>query len=402
MEGAIDNIKNLLNKISVICVKANTEKEDRKKRGEEFNIFTTLGLYANEVRLHSALLAELLNPKGSHGMGDIMIKAFLKEIGVNPNFLDSTKINPYIKERHIGHITDTTGGRIDIILEDGHHAIIIENKIFAGDQENQLVRYNNYGKKFKSNNYVLLYLTLNGHKASEYSTSNLKLDYKCISYESDILKWLDSCVKLAYNKPLLRETLIQYINLLKQLTGKNMDNQTKSEMLSIMLEKENIDPVFSIIDLQRDFFKEIRTKFINNLVYYAAEEYKLSARIDPNLIDYWGNNQYLHLYKTKESRFEIRIGYIKATQAAGVFYGLFDKSKQQPFTKNGYEDILNKEGENEDYPFGCAYFRGPNRNWWDWNNIQTIKDMHNGSYLNYIKEFLSDLKDKRLFELLQM
>lgn len=35
--------------------------------GENFNVFKTLQLETNEVRLHSAILTEFLNPKGSHG-----------------------------------------------------------------------------------------------------------------------------------------------------------------------------------------------------------------------------------------------------------------------------------------------------------------------------------------------
>jgi len=45
-----------------------------KPPGENFNIFKVLGLTSNEVRTHSAFIAELLNPDGSHGLRDIFIK----------------------------------------------------------------------------------------------------------------------------------------------------------------------------------------------------------------------------------------------------------------------------------------------------------------------------------------
>jgi len=41
-----------------------------KETGENFNIFTVMGMQSNEVKTHSAIIGELLNPKGSHGLGE--------------------------------------------------------------------------------------------------------------------------------------------------------------------------------------------------------------------------------------------------------------------------------------------------------------------------------------------
>ena len=51
--------------------------DERVKNGDYFNVFNVLGLSSNETRTHSAFLAELLNPYGSHGMGDLFLKKFL-------------------------------------------------------------------------------------------------------------------------------------------------------------------------------------------------------------------------------------------------------------------------------------------------------------------------------------
>ena len=51
----------------------------RKLSGEEFNIFSVMSMEADEVFTHSALLAELLNPKGSHGLGSMPLQLFLKD-----------------------------------------------------------------------------------------------------------------------------------------------------------------------------------------------------------------------------------------------------------------------------------------------------------------------------------
>jgi len=45
----------------------------------------------------------------------------------------------------------TKGGRIDIYIESNNKYIFIENKIYAEDQENQLLRYRNYNLCSKFN-----------------------------------------------------------------------------------------------------------------------------------------------------------------------------------------------------------------------------------------------------------
>lgn len=136
-------LKQVLNIVSV----ERTTKEEKRKRGENFNIFQVLGLESSEVRLHSAFLAELLNPKGTHGLGDKFLKSFLSLV-VNhyrPLFkLDTTSAEVSV-EYYIGQISDdySEGGRIDILICDEYkNTIIIENKIYACDQYLQLSRYN--------------------------------------------------------------------------------------------------------------------------------------------------------------------------------------------------------------------------------------------------------------------
>ena len=43
----------------------------------QFDVFSILGFEADEVRTHSAVLAALLNPQGSHRQGDAFLKLFL-------------------------------------------------------------------------------------------------------------------------------------------------------------------------------------------------------------------------------------------------------------------------------------------------------------------------------------
>ena len=133
-------------------------------------------------------------------------------------------------EKYIGRQTDSEGGRIDIYLTDGKHSISIENKIYAGDQHHQMLRYWNYGMSQKGNDteksFVLIYLTLDGCSPSKESLGeDLKEnDIVCLSYKSDIRGWLDRCVELASRTPLVRETINQYISTIGILTNNVMEN----------------------------------------------------------------------------------------------------------------------------------------------------------------------------------
>lgn len=116
-------LQNLLSEVAKYYAESKRKENERWERGESFNIFNTIGLRSEEVRLHSAFIGELLNPRGSHGASSLFLKAFLEVMGIEDGYLDYEDCSPNILERVIGTVTATEGGRIDIIIEDGEHAI---------------------------------------------------------------------------------------------------------------------------------------------------------------------------------------------------------------------------------------------------------------------------------------
>lgn len=244
MNSNIDiiSLQNLLDRLYTLIRHEQKLQEEKKLRGENFNVFTVLGFYHQEVRLHSAFLAELLNVKGSHGLKDVFLKSFIQHTHIDDLKIDTTKCITTV-EYYIGKKTEEKGGRIDIIIETPESAIIIENKIYAEDQENQLLRYYNYANnKHYKNGYKLLYLTLTGYTPSKTSTGINKIPkdgFKCISYKDNLLKWLEQAVEIAARQPLVRETIIQYINIIKKLTGQNMEKNHIDELVKILSSSEN-------------------------------------------------------------------------------------------------------------------------------------------------------------------
>jgi len=250
MDEDYSGSKHLLSEVEKIVSKNETVKAERAKRGEFFNIFNVLKIGGNEVRLHSAFLAELLNPEGSHGLGNIFLVEFLKKLKVDNFQTNGAKI---WCEKYIGHISEdyTEGGRLDIIIEAGDKTscILIENKIYAGDQWNQLVRYKSYLEntlKLDASHYKLLYLTLYGSEPSKESlgsdenTKNKKPFWESISYRDFIREWLDECIKLATRHPLIREVLNQYLQLIKELTHQTLEESMKEEVVQLLMDGQNL------------------------------------------------------------------------------------------------------------------------------------------------------------------
>ena len=251
----MDKLEKLLSQVRVYVNEDKQRRAEAFRRGECYNVFNVLGVDNMELS-HSAFLAALLDPDGSHGMQDAFLKAFIDTIahgGTRPE-LDTAHAKVYT-EYNIGNITETTGGRIDILITDrsdtgngkaGGHAIIIENKIWAADQPNQLQRYDKYAcGTYSSDGYLLLYLTLDGKEPTDQSKGALT-NYRCISYRSDIIDWLHKCAQLAFDKPLVRETINQYINLLQQLTNQNTMEQ--KQLIQLLTNKENFEQACAIAD----------------------------------------------------------------------------------------------------------------------------------------------------------
>lgn len=248
MDTELD-IQQFFQKVENICTHEQALQKERHHKGENYNLFSILRIEASELK-HSALIANLLDPKGSHGCGDAFLRAFFEIAlkGTAYPFESSTPPDS-CTERDTGPIAGDTGGRIDILVKSSHYGLIIENKIYAGDQDKQLTRYDNYGKKtFGADRYLLVYLTLFGSEASEGSTAkgNAKeVDYLCLSYAEDILRWLEQCVRLADNKPLVRESLNQYIRTIKQLTYQDMNQENIQKIIDLAVDHPEVVDILS-------------------------------------------------------------------------------------------------------------------------------------------------------------
>lgn len=210
------------------------QKEISTLKGENFNIFSILKMESKENATHSAFLGELLDPEGSHNFGITFLKLFLDVIDVKHFDLQSVRVK---LEKFVGERNDTkkTGGRVDIYIWDNNgQSICIENKIYAPDQNVQIQRYCNHNGK----NNLVYYLTLHGDEPGNESKGELKSgeNFHLLSYALDIVNWLTACAKEVCNFPIIRESIQQYIILIKRLTNQLTDNKMQMEIQKLIAE----------------------------------------------------------------------------------------------------------------------------------------------------------------------
>ena len=212
------------------------QSEIERTTASQFNLFQIIGAGHYEVSTHSALLATLLDPRGSHGQGPLFLKRFIATEAIRkaPGFpaqfdADSADVECEIS---IGLKTEISGGRLDILIKDkNRRKIIIENKIHASEQENWVQRY----LKYLGDDGCLLYLTLSGVDPSEAKTEEHKSKVHPISYATTIKDWLVECRKESATIPIVRESLTQYIHLINNLTNQNNDDRMNEQIVKSVL-----------------------------------------------------------------------------------------------------------------------------------------------------------------------
>ena len=189
-----------------------------------FNVFSVLRSEHDEVNLHSRFLAALLDHRQSPGDSRENLAEFLQQLEIHGFRPDRASVDREWNNIDIA-IRDETSGR----------AVIIENKIWAADQPRQLKRY---AEQMKDYEFHVLYLTPDGRAASEDSADGI--EYQCISYKSDLVPWLKSCHKRAYDEPALRESVAQYLRLIGKLTGTDFSEAYMKDLKKLCLTDDNL------------------------------------------------------------------------------------------------------------------------------------------------------------------
>ena len=386
MDTKLD-IQRFFQEVASICALEQAQQEERNRKGENYNLFSILRIEGSELK-HSALIANLLDPKGSHGCGDAFLRAFFEIAlkGTAYPFENSTPLDSRT-EHYTGPIAGDTGGRIDILVKSSHYGLIIENKIYAGDQDKQLIRYDNYGKEiFGADGYLLVYLTLYGYDASKESTATKSAEevgYLRLSYAEDILRWLEQCARLAYDKPLVRESLNQYIRTIKQLTYQDMNQENIQKIIDLAVDHPE---VVATLSSKRDAIAQgIREKYIfAELKKYADQKG-------------W-------LYDDSESSYneeEPKLRFRKEGWDGSIIISADSEGKKSNYgwwmnlwmgidsKEAGAKKLACLEKQSPEYPMGWEYLTTPN--WYSAENFPAMKTSVAQEIISKLNEIIEEL-----------
>ena len=381
------NIQHLLDSVASINKRYAEVQKAYEESGVRYNIFDVLGLKSSEVRLHSSILASLFDSK-EHGAGNAFLKAFLKirKLDLPNDFMTSGPVRVET-EKYLGPKTETRGGRIDLYLSDGKDCLVIENKIYAGDQEHQLLRYHNEAPTAK-----LVYLTLVGNDPSEVSLGGLPpKSVTCLSYQYDIVVWLEECVRIAANLPYIRETINQYIKTIQQLT--NTDMPTNSDIIELIAKKENISAAFAIRQNFNYAINSIMDQFIAGLKERVKEEGLPFTVIGEN--ENWTDrNSGFYFVHPGWRGFSFGAAF-DAPDLTKLYIGFVKNNEIEDISQiEGLENIAIDLG----YPqktksWYWKWANGPEPVRKDWNNAETMEAVKNGRMAEQFIDILKKIRD---------
>ena len=310
-----------------------------------FNLLSIIEKDRDEAHVHSKVIYNLLSQNWGKKDKETFLTLFLKEIGIGEEIIYNEK---WEVSREKAFDLDTIKGRLDFEIKSKDYIYIIEMKIDAGDQPEQLMRYQKFAKE-QHKKYKIFYLTLDGHSASKKSIGeeenleeNQKVEYINISFKEEILNWLGNCLKLVEGKENKSACINQYIASINKILGEK-NTKIKDNILKSV---ENIKTAISIYkklneDLQKilkNFFEELNKKLKNKLkditpkpIYnesYIKDYYNF--RLDTDVEDWPGIFIVLDEVKSKNFYFVFKIEV--ADKLCGSF-GFIEK-------KDNYEEEI--------------------------------------------------------------
>lgn len=204
--------------LSHLTEKLDTYYRQSSPHKEFYNIFKVLRVTEKEV-IMCRMLADLLDPRGVHGQGNIFLKSFLEQVLEMECATEQLESATVHKEYPIPE----SDRRIDIAIQMKNRFIPIEVKINAKDQNGQCYDYWTFSsKKMGDEEAVIYYLTKYGTVPSDESITSgnnrLSTDkVKLISFEKDIRDWLKNCAAISGNN--IKLFIKQYLEAIEDFTG---------------------------------------------------------------------------------------------------------------------------------------------------------------------------------------
>ncbi|MEI0702438.1 PD-(D/E)XK nuclease family protein, partial [Brachyspira intermedia] len=291
-------LNEIFSKIKIIIEKV---KNEMKKFPPQFCIFDVVNLQRHE-NYNSNLLAKFLEINIENEATKLsFVKDFL--IYLNDKFKwgyygfksieELEKINH--SDIRIKREEYAESRRIDLFISyKKDFAIIIENKIYAGEQDNQLDDYYQNKKKDNYKNLYMIFLTPSGYEPytlSEESKKELGNNFQTLKH-SDIALWLENIleeydflnkeneeskdetyhnIKYIKDYRLLKSAMIQTIHNANMLSNNTKEFDMTKSKIQELLEKNLFEDIQTVEDVEE--YKQIFNS-VNELLENKKSEIK--------------------------------------------------------------------------------------------------------------------------------
>ena len=275
-------------------IKFKTIQRAQKQRGlNDFNVFTTLLSKNDEVRLHGRFIASLLDVNGSHYQSSLFLDLFLQCFKPEEFEFDAENSRCFREYQNI-----------DIYLTDGSNHIIIENKVYAGDQNKQVQRYIENiveeNPNIEENQIWFCYLSIDrlqpsksslgkpneggfefNHDQTQIVSDKVTTLYSNVHYKNDIPAWLEQCQREVGNLKDLSVAIEQY-----QAVVAKMNRTYKSNVMNL----EEYLQTLSAVD-EKTFLSTLvsASKELPKVRFSMMENFfeKLRAKVEADLPEGW-------------------------------------------------------------------------------------------------------------------
>lgn len=247
------------------------DRAERFRQGKEFNVFRVQRILNDEVKI-CRLLRELLDPRGSHGQGSVFLRLFLETLGWAK--IRQIADGDYDKATVASEVFIKNDRRIDLLIRIGKYMLPIEAKVHATDQERQCFDYYNFAVSYDPD-VIIYYLTPDGHEPSDSSKNGLKdAQIQCISFAKEIIDWLTTCIKADALEQIypVREILIQFREILKQLTGREVGKVEMEIMNQISSSRDNFEAAEKVANVLAAVKAEKMIEIFDHIKYYMDKQ----------------------------------------------------------------------------------------------------------------------------------
>lgn len=394
-------LKTVSNEIQLI----NTSKRlYAKQLAPEFSIFNYIS--TNETNL-SYILADLLNPKGSHQQDDLFLKKFIKiclpkQCQEWNGFLDNLA-NIRVKREETTY-ANQSNRRMDIYLtDDKKYGICIENKPYARDQKDQLSDYYQELTNRKYSFKHMVYLSQN--LPSDYSVKSEDLEQWQIDNEfshigyHDLVDWLNACKADCQNASVL-EFINQFIKFIQKQFMRLSDMTEQNAIINAMLESnESFISAIKIANqvpiLQKNLIeqlnKQLNEKINQNSNYQLYQNKPISLDNNKKIhgIEFKGYNLCVFIGFDEYNFNYFYIGYKPLDENIKIDNPIFNRISDKII-----KSLPNKNMKS-DQPnwLGWYYIETENLRDWQYNPDIWLKKINDGSLANSIMQEIKILYD---------